>query len=383
MAKKPVILIFIHFYLPGYKSGGPVRSLSNLVAALSDHFEFKVITLDRDHRDKEPYPNIKTEEWTKQGQAQVLYLSPDQLSFSYLKKRLNQTEYDFLYLNSFFSKAFAIKPLILRRQNQIPNKPTVIAPRGEFSPGALQISKIKKKIYLSFAKLYGLHQGLIWQATSHIENQHIQNIFGKSTMTSFAENFPSQPQLKKPSKHFSSGGSCKIIFLSRVNPKKNLDFVLSSLKNLNQSIELNIYGVVDDNAYWKHCQTLIAELPKNISVHYKGPIPHQNVLHAMAQHDLFFFPTRGENFGHVIHESLSAGTPALLSNETPWQDLEEKNVGWVYTLDKKQPFQEAIVNYINAPLSEKKKMSEKCIDYASQYAKKSDRIQQYKKLFKV
>jgi glycosyltransferase involved in cell wall biosynthesis len=37
------------------------------------------------------------------------------------------------------------------------------------------------------------------------------------------------------------------------------------------------------------------------------------------QYDLFVFPTRGENFGHVIIESLSVGTPVLLSDRTPWR----------------------------------------------------------------
>ena len=35
-------------------------------------------------------------------------------------------------------------------------------------------------------------------------------------------------------------------------------------------------------------------------------------------HDLFVFPTLGENFGHVIYESLMCGTPVLVSDNTPW-----------------------------------------------------------------
>jgi glycosyltransferase involved in cell wall biosynthesis len=38
-----------------------------------------------------------------------------------------------------------------------------------------------------------------------------------------------------------------------------------------------------------------------------------------ARHDLFVLPTRGENFGHVIFESVAAGTPVLLSDQTPWR----------------------------------------------------------------
>jgi glycosyltransferase involved in cell wall biosynthesis len=40
------------------------------------------------------------------------------------------------------------------------------------------------------------------------------------------------------------------------------------------------------------------------------------------------FPTHGENYGHVILEALLAGTPVLLSDQTPWRNLEEAGAGW-------------------------------------------------------
>jgi glycosyltransferase involved in cell wall biosynthesis len=54
---------------------------------------------------------------------------------------------------------------------------------------------------------------------------------------------------------------------------------------------------------------------------------------------LFFLPTRGENFGHVISESLQAGCPVLISDQTPWQGLEEKKAGWVNSLLQPERFQ--------------------------------------------
>jgi hypothetical protein len=48
---KPTILILNEYYLPGYKAGGPIRSISNLVSWLGDDFNFKIITTDRDYLD--------------------------------------------------------------------------------------------------------------------------------------------------------------------------------------------------------------------------------------------------------------------------------------------------------------------------------------------
>ena len=38
--------------------------------------------------------------------------------------------------------------------------------------------------------------------------------------------------------------------------------------------------------------------------------------------------TKGENFGHALFESLSAGRPVITSNFTPWNKLAEKKAGW-------------------------------------------------------
>ena len=42
------VLVTIGSYLPGYKAGGPIRSVANLIDALGDDFEFRVVTSDKD-----------------------------------------------------------------------------------------------------------------------------------------------------------------------------------------------------------------------------------------------------------------------------------------------------------------------------------------------
>jgi glycosyltransferase involved in cell wall biosynthesis len=64
---------------------------------------------------------------------------------------------------------------------------------------------------------------------------------------------------------------------------------------------------------------LAAALPANVCMQYLGDVPPEQVAGVFGQHDLFVFPTRGENFGHVILKSLSAGTLVIVSDRTPWQ----------------------------------------------------------------
>ena len=79
------ILIFMGRYLPGYKDGGPIRTISNLVEALGDEYKFYIVCLDRDHGDEKPYCNICYDKWNLVGKANVLYIKPKNFSFKLIK----------------------------------------------------------------------------------------------------------------------------------------------------------------------------------------------------------------------------------------------------------------------------------------------------------
>jgi len=59
----------------------------------------------------------------------------------------------------------------------------------------------------------------------------------------------------------------------------------------------------------------------NVTVNYRGELPMEKVQATFSRYDAFLFPTLGENFGHVVAESLAAGCPVVCSTGTPWTDL--------------------------------------------------------------
>ena len=103
--------------------------------------------------------------------------------------------------------------------------------------------------------------------------------------------------------------------------------VLEALKKCSANIKYNIYGPVKDETYWQKCKAVIAELPTNITVQYHGEIAPGFVAKAIAQQHVFIMPSKSENFGHAIAESLSAGKPVITSNNTPWNNLEVNTAG--------------------------------------------------------
>jgi glycosyltransferase involved in cell wall biosynthesis len=71
----------------------------------------------------------------------------------------------------------------------------------------------------------------------------------------------------------------------------------------------------------------------------------------LAGYDLFLLPTRGENFGHAIFDALEVGLPVLLSDQTPWRDLERIGAGWSLPLANPDRFAATIDDFATLDLS--------------------------------
>ncbi|MEX0595756.1 MAG: glycosyltransferase family 4 protein, partial [Candidatus Paceibacterota bacterium] len=298
-------------------------------------------TSDRDFLCDIPYQNIEINEWNNVGNAEVFYLSPKQITFTNIKFIINTTEFDLLYLNSLFNQKFTLIPLalyILLFKNKSYN--ILIAPRGELSLGALEQKKIKKKLFLKFLKYSGIKDNIYWHATDKTEKNDIIRELGIDKENIFvASNLPAKVKNKTTGVSNKSKNSLKMVYLSRITFKKNISYFIEILGEIRDlDLELHLYGTVDDDRYWSQCLKKIHALPSNITVLKKGHLEHSEVLDVLSGYDLFVLPTKGENYGHAIVEAISAGTPVLISTNTPWRNLEEKKVGWDFDLENKEKF---------------------------------------------
>jgi hypothetical protein len=108
------ILTLLGTYLPGYKAGGPVRSIENLVAALGKEFHFRIVTLDRDLGETLPFPGIVANRWVRVGHADVMYTRPGLRGFLDMCVLLRSVDrHTVLYINSFFARRFSILAAIM------------------------------------------------------------------------------------------------------------------------------------------------------------------------------------------------------------------------------------------------------------------------------
>jgi glycosyltransferase involved in cell wall biosynthesis len=366
MTSTPRILVLCDYYLPGYKAGGPVRTLSNMIELLGDCYAFEVVTRDRDLGEKEHYSSINTDSKTLIGKALVTFLSPSRQSFSAIRKEMCSLRHDLLYLNSFFSINFSIKPLLMRKIGRVPNKPVILAPRGEFSPAAMKIRGLKKHIFILAAKITGSHNEVVWQASSHYEAEDIRRHWGTDARIVVAADLSAIISAPLPDTRTSKVAGClRVVFLSRISEMKNLDYALQLLDGLKGQVQLDIYGPIEDAGYWKRCQGIIESLPNNITIRYCGEIPNNQVVDVLSRYNLFLLPTKGENFGHAIIEALSSGCPVLISDRTPWRELEKLGVGWDVPLESSDLFQEVLQSCIDMDDTTLKQISNRAQAYAA------------------
>src|SRR5699024_6447779 len=132
------------------------------------------------------------------------------------------------------------------------------------------------------------------QASSQFEAADIRAVLGPKVDIQIAINISSAEfgdNLPKKSNHHLN-----IVFLSRISPMKNLHGALKLLTHVDCPVSYDIYGPIEDKDYWQRCQNLIQALPEHIKVNYKGGLTPPEVIPTLSEYDLFFMPTKGENY---------------------------------------------------------------------------------------
>lgn len=336
---RPRVLVFIDWYLPGYKAGGPVRSLANLVDHLRDRVDFHIVTRHTDYTETVGYPGIQPDRWTAlPGGERVWYASPDGTSRRAWKRLLREGRWDALYVNGLYSWWYNILPIWLSRGMRIHR---VVAVRGMLASGALRHGTLKKLLFLTVARIVDLYRGIHFQATNEDEARDVRVHVLRGGKVNVVPNLPrklagvSMPMLKEP-------GSVKLVSVARIAVEKNTLLAIECLRQVNGEVQYDLYGPVYDEAYWAECERAIEALPEHVRVMRHDAVPPEEVPGVLATHHALFMPSAGENFGHAMLESLTAGRPLLISDRTPWRGLEADRAGWDLPLDRPEAFTQAV-----------------------------------------
>lgn len=343
MILKSSVVVFTGFYLPGYKSGGILRNVVNTVDNLACYYDFRIITRDRDLGDQRAYEGVPISKWTRVGGGLVYYLPEGGDTIKNLYYILKETPCDVVYLTSFFDP-LTVKVLIIRLFLRKMFGRVIVAPFGEFAWASFSQKAVKKILFVAFARFIGLYKGVFWRVSSDYESKELLKVmappFDSVMITGDLPTCSEPPSQENAIEEESAYAPVdfRLVFLSRISAEKNLDVALNILMKVKSRVSFDIYGPIENRPYWFKCQKIISSLPDNIVVQYLGVVSPEEILKTFSAYDLFLFPTGGEAYGNVIAESLSVGTPVLISQNTPWRNLKNDGLGWDIDLSDTDKF---------------------------------------------
>lgn len=339
-SERPQVLVFIDWYRPFFKAGGPVRSLVNLVEQLHNEVDFHIVTGDRDYTAATSPADLPKDRWTS-GEAgeKVWFCSQEQRSLATWRKLLGQGRWDVIYLNGLYSPWTTAIPLWLTRGTAVRR---ILAVRGMLARGAMEQGRMKKTIYLRALQGMGCFKGVEFQATSAEEQEDIRRWFGDRQTIHLAPNLARKEKGSAPDPMPKTSGTLRLVSVARIAQEKNTLFAIERLAGILGIVHLDLYGTIYDEAYWRACQDAIAGLPQGITVSWHGHVEQDAVRNAITAAHVLYMPSMGENFGHTLLEALSAGRPLLVSDRTPWKDLEQDHAGWDLPLEQPERFTAAL-----------------------------------------
>ena len=310
--ERPVVLVAIDWYLPAYRAGGPIRSIANLVAALGEDIDFRIVCGHRDLGAKEDLP-VQTGVWQDLGPARVQYLHPRDWTFAHWQRILKEVEPDRLYLNSLYSGPFSRLPWKVARSLGVP---TTLAPRGMLGKGALSIKPWRKKAWLRLQQLTGRYADITWHASTEQERGEIQRWFPHAQIR-VALNLPVPfDPLPLP----EDDGTLHLLSVGRVHPIKNYALGVDLAKSLaaaGRNVHYRIVGPIEDRTVAQALQ----QSAEGFTLELLGPTPPTKVRQHFAEAHLILVPSFNENYGHAVAEAVACGRPVIVSDQTVWSTM--------------------------------------------------------------
>jgi glycosyltransferase involved in cell wall biosynthesis len=394
---RPKLLLSVDWFAPGYRAGGPIRSVVNLVDTLHTEFEIYVLTSDTDLGASAPYADIPSDTWVDyEGKAQVCYLSAKTRNWRGVSRLLTEVQPDLIHLNSMFSPVFTLLPLWWWRQ-QGGEARMILSPRGMLHAGALQYKSLKKQLFLRLLRWSGLASHIRFHATDEQERQDIQHHLGVSPdQIVQVENIPLVPEPDFPRIDYTPG-SLRLLFLSRISPTEESAVPAENALRGRFFLRRRKKAPLSSPSLPHHrrphrrrpptgsnARPPSMRFPSHIRVEILGEQPPTQVRALLAHASLLcILPTHGENFGHAIFEAFASGRPVLISDQTPWRNLPAQHLGWDLPLSDPSAWQSALSASFHLSPTTYQSMCHAAHQFALNYAFDRQLVQRYHALYEM
>jgi glycosyltransferase involved in cell wall biosynthesis len=344
--------------------GGPSQAILEMVRALNNlNIEAEIATTNDNGTD---LLNVPLGKCTDYEQVPVWFFSRFSPPIHALREFAfsreltiwlwqNIRNYDLLHIHAIFSYSSTIAMAIARLQKV----PYIVRPLGQLCTWSLQQSARKKQLYLRIIEKSNLNHSQSIHFTSEAEEQEA-SLLNLSSPNFILPHGLSIPPIipnayQRLRQHFNLPADEPIIlFLSRLHPKKGLDYLIPALGKLSHYRFTFILAGSGDPDYENEIKSLLVSEGIQNRTHLTGFIKGEIKDLLMQGADLFALTSYSENFGISVLESLAAGTPVIITPGVALSDIvDQQQIGSVAELDVNE-ISAAIQHFLDNPQEAKK-----------------------------
>lgn len=300
------------------KDGGPSRSVPMLARGLAElGVDITLMTIRSENM------NTHALEGTN---AKLKVLEP---SFSRrdIAKYLKEEAFQLIQIQSMWDLPYH-KVMVEARKQGIPY---VITPRGMLEPWSLSQKRWKKKLAWWIYQRNDVQKSACVFTTAKMEAEHVSNL----GITTFKSVIPNGIEIDGyPCKASIDMVKKQVLFLSRVHVKKGIELLFEAWKRIHRDFidwQLLIVGNGETD-YIRALELKIDSLEMSDCIKIHPPVFGDAKTQLYHESALFCLPSYSENFGMVIAEAMSCGTPVITTTNCPWEILNETRTGWCIDL---------------------------------------------------
>ena len=266
----------------------------------------------------------------------------------------NIRNYDLLHIHAIFSYSSTIAMAIARIQKI----PYIIRPLGQLCTWSLKQSAMKKQLYLRIIEKSNLNHSQSIHFTSEAEQQEasLLNLTSSSFVLPHGLSIPAiiPNAYQRLRQQFNLPVDEPIIlFLSRLHPKKGLDYLIPALGKISHHRFTFILAGSGEPDYENEIKSLLVSEGIENRTHFTGFVQGETKDLLMQGADLFALTSYSENFGISVIESLAAGTPVIITPGVALSDIvAQQQIGYVAQLDVDE-IATAIQHFLDQPQESK------------------------------
>ena len=339
--------------------GGPSQAVVEMVRGLrAQGIEASIVTTNDDGHN---VLDVSTSGWISYQGVPVRFFSRFSPNIDGIKEfafsstfttwlRQNIEEYDLVHIHAIFSYPSTAAMAIARSRKV----PYIVRPLGQLCEWSLQQSVLKKRLYLKIIERANLNHSQGLHLTSEQEKKEAAKL--QLTCPSFVipHGLDFAPTLANARQRlrvrFNLPEDEKIVlFLSRIHPKKGLNYLIQSLARMTHYPFTFILAGSGDPAYEAEVQRLLQEYGLRTRTILPGFVKGETKSMLLQGADLYALTSHSENFGVSVLEALAAGSPAIVTPGVALSDeIQSCQLGYVSELSV-EAITSALENYFANP----------------------------------